>query len=619
MTKKQKKMLIRILCSFVLLVAAAIVEKLLPDALPQWGWLLVFLAPYLLIGYDVLKEAVESIFHGQMLDEHFLMMVATVGALCVGELEEAVAVMLFYQVGELFQSYAVGKSRKSISALMDIRPDYANIERDGKLEQVDPEEIQVGDIIVVKAGEKVPLDGVVMEGKTTLNTAALTGESLPRDAAEGDEIISGCVNISGLIRVRVTKPFSESTVSRILELVENASNKKTRTERFITRFARIYTPAVVGAAVLLAIVPPLVLHGNWSDWIYRALTFLVVSCPCALVISVPLSFFGGIGGASSKGILVKGSNYIEALAHCETVVFDKTGTLTEGSFQVTAVHPDAVDEKELLRLAAAAESYSDHPISLSLKAACHDSIDSKLVTNVHEIAGKGVQAEFEGHTLSVGNGKLMESLGIEEHKCHKVGTIVHVAMDGKYLGHIVISDVIKPDAAKAIADLKACGVQRTVMLTGDRREVAQNVAQQLKLDDVKAELMPQGKVEAVEELLKAKNPKSTLAFVGDGINDAPVLSRADIGIAMGALGSDAAIEAADVVLMDDQPSKIAEAIRISRKTMGIAMQNIVFALAVKAVILAVTAFGAGNMWWAVFADVGVSVIAILNAMRALRT
>ena len=619
MTKKQKKMLIRILCSFVLLVAAAIVEKLLPDALPQWGWLLVFLAPYLLIGYDVLKEAVESIFHGQMLDEHFLMMVATVGALCVGELEEAVAVMLFYQVGELFQSYAVGKSRKSISALMDIRPDYANIERDGKLEQVDPEEIQVGDIIVVKAGEKVPLDGVVMEGKTTLNTAALTGESLPRDAAEGDQIISGCVNISGLIRVRVTKPFSESTVSRILELVENASNKKTRTERFITRFARIYTPAVVGAAVLLAIVPPLVLHGNWSDWIYRALTFLVVSCPCALVISVPLSFFGGIGGASSKGILVKGSNYIEALAHCETVVFDKTGTLTEGSFQVTAVHPDAVDEKELLRLAAAAESYSDHPISLSLKAACHDSIDSELVTNVHEIAGKGVQAEFEGHTLSVGNGKLMESLGIEEHKCHKVGTIVHVAMDGKYLGHIVISDVIKPDAAKAIADLKACGVQRTVMLTGDRREVAQNVAQQLKLDDVKAELMPQGKVEAVEELLKAKSPKSTLAFVGDGINDAPVLSRADIGIAMGALGSDAAIEAADVVLMDDQPSKIAEAIRISRKTMGIAMQNIVFALAVKAVVLAVTAFGAGNMWWAVFADVGVSVIAILNAMRALRT
>ena len=619
MTKKQKKMLIRILCSFVLLVAAAIVEKLLPDALPQWGWLLVFLAPYLLIGYDVLKEAVESIFHGQMLDEHFLMMVATVGALCVGELEEAVAVMLFYQVGELFQSYAVGKSRKSISALMDIRPDYANIERDGKLEQVDPEEIQVGDIIVVKAGEKVPLDGVVMEGKTTLNTAALTGESLPRDAAEGDEIISGCVNISGLIHVRVTKPFSESTVSRILELVENASNKKTRTERFITRFARIYTPAVVGAAVLLAIVPPLVLHGNWNDWIYRALTFLVVSCPCALVISVPLSFFGGIGGASSKGILVKGSNYIEALAHCETVVFDKTGTLTEGSFQVTAVHPDAVDEKELLRLAAAAESYSDHPISLSLKAACHDSIDSKLVTNVHEIAGKGVQAEFEGHTLSVGNGKLMESLGIEEHKCHKVGTIVHVAMDGKYLGHIVISDVIKPDAAKAIANLKACGVQRTVMLTGDRREVAQNVAQQLKLDDVKAELMPQGKVEAVEELLKAKNPKSTLAFVGDGINDAPVLSRADIGIAMGALGSDAAIEAADVVLMDDQPSKIAEAIRISRKTMGIAMQNIVFALAVKAVVLAVTAFGAGNMWWAVFADVGVSVIAILNALRALRT
>ncbi len=619
MTKKQKKMLIRILCSFVLLVAAAIVEKLLPDALPQWGWLLVFLAPYLLIGYDVLKEAVESIFHGQMLDEHFLMMVATVGALCVGELEEAVAVMLFYQVGELFQSYAVGKSRKSISALMDIRPDYANIERDGKLEQVDPEEIQVGDIIVVKAGEKVPLDGVVMEGKTTLSTAALTGESLPRDAAEGDEIISGCVNISGLIRVRVTKPFSESTVSRILELVENASNKKTRTERFITRFARIYTPAVVGAAVLLAILPPLVLHGGWSDWIYRALTFLVVSCPCALVISVPLSFFGGIGGASSKGILVKGSNYIEALAHCETVVFDKTGTLTEGSFQVTAVHPDAVDEKELLRLAAAAESYSDHPISLSLKAACHDSIDSKLVTNVHEIAGKGVQAEFEGHTLSVGNGKLMESLGMEEHKCHKVGTIVHVAMDGKYLGHIVISDVIKPDAAKAIADLKACGVQRTVMLTGDRGEVAQNVVQQLKLDDVKAELMPQGKVEAVEELLKTKNPKSTLAFVGDGINDAPVLSRADIGIAMGALGSDAAIEAADVVLMDDQPSKIAEAIRISRKTMGIAMQNIVFALAVKAVVLAMTAFGAANMWWAVFADVGVSVIAILNAMRALRT
>ena len=619
MTKKQNKMLIRILCSFVLLVAAAIVEKLLPDALPQWGWLLVFLAPYLLIGYDVLKEAVESIFHGQMLDEHFLMMVATVGALCVGELEEAVAVMLFYQVGELFQSYAVGKSRKSISALMDIRPDYANIERDGKLEQVDPEEIQVGDIIVVKAGEKVPLDGVVMEGKTTLNTAALTGESLPRDAAEGDQIISGCVNISGLIRVRVTKPFSESTVSRILELVENASNKKTRTERFITRFARIYTPAVVGAAVLLAIVPPLVLHGNWSDWIYRALTFLVVSCPCALVISVPLSFFGGIGGASSKGILVKGSNYIEALAHCETVVFDKTGTLTEGSFQVTAVHPDAVDEKELLRLAAAAESYSDHPISLSLKAACHDSIDSKLVTNVHEIAGKGVQAEFEGHTLSVGNGKLMESLGIEEHKCHKVGTIVHVAMDGKYLGHIVISDVIKPDAAKAIADLKACGVQRTVMLTGDRREVAQNVAQQLKLDDVKAELMPQGKVEAVEELLKAKSPKSTLAFVGDGINDAPVLARADLGAAMGGIGSDAAIEAADIVLMDDDPRKLSLAMRISRKTMRLVWENIVFALAVKAVCLVLGALGIANMWVAIFADVGVMVLCVLNAARALNT
>ena len=621
MTKKQKKMLIRILCSFVLLVAAAIVEKLLPDALPQWGWLLVFLAPYLLIGYDVLKEAVESIFHGQMLDEHFLMMVATVGALCVGELEEAVAVMLFYQVGELFQSYAVGKSRKSISALMDIRPDYANIERDGKLEQVDPEEIQVGDIIVVKAGEKVPLDGVVMEGKTTLNTAALTGESLPRDAAEGDEIISGCVNISGLIRVRVTKPFSESTVSRILELVENSSSHKSKSENFISKFARVYTPAVCAAALALAVLPPVVrllagLDGDWGTWLYRALSFLVVSCPCALVISIPLSFFAGLGGASHEGVLIKGSNYLETLSKTKVVVFDKTGTLTQGVFDVTGVHHNSLPREKVLEYAALAECASSHPISRSLQRAYGGHIDRDRVTDIREFSGNGVVARVDGVTVAVGNDKLMDKLGIAWHDCHSVGTIIHLALDGQYAGHIVISDVEKPHAKDAIAALKRIGVEKTVMLTGDRAKVADHVAQDLGVDEVHSELLPADKVSQVERLLSRAGGK--LAFVGDGINDAPVLSRADIGIAMGAMGSDAAIEAADVVLMDDDPLKIAKAIRISRKCIRIVYENIAFALIVKALCLLLVAVGTANMWAAIFGDVGVMVIAVLNAIRALR-
>ena len=609
MSRKQKRTLIRILVSLALLVTAAL--------LPVEGWLrlAVFLIPYALIGWDVLWEAISSIFRGQMLDENFLMGIATVGAFFVGDYAEAVAVMLFYQVGELFQSYAVGKSRKSIAALMDIRPDYANIERDGELMQVDPDEVQVGDEIVIKAGEKVPLDGVIVEGHSALNTVALTGEALPRDVAVGDEISSGCVNTSGLLRVRVTKPFGESTVAKILDLVENASSKKARTENFITRFARIYTPAVVGAAVLLAVIPPLLFHGQWSDWIYRALTFLVISCPCALVISVPLSFFGGIGGASKKGVLVKGSNYLESLASCDTVVFDKTGTLTEGAFRVTAVHPEGVSERELTRLAAAAESWSDHPIAQSLRSACEESIDRAQVGGVEEIAGEGVKADFEGETIWAGNAKLMARIGVAAPACENVGTIVHVARKGQYLGHIVISDVVKKDAKQAIDALKAAGVRRTVMLTGDRAEVARSVAQQLGIDQVRAELMPGDKVTAVEALLGGKGK---LAFVGDGINDAPVLSRADIGIAMGALGSDAAIEAADVVLMDDNPLKIATAMRIARKTMRIVMQNIVFALGIKAVMLVLGATGYANMWLAVFADVGVAVLAILNAMRALR-
>ena len=610
MTKKQKRTLIRILVSLALLIVAA----LLP--LQGWARLAVFLVPYALIGWDVLWEAVTSLFRGQMLDENFLMGIATVGALFVGEYAEAVAVMLFYQVGELFQSYAVGKSRKSIAALMDIRPDYANMERDGELIQVDPDEVQVGDEIVIKAGEKVPLDGVIVAGRSALNTVALTGETLPRDVGVGDEIASGCVNTSGLLRVRVTKRFGESTVAKILDLVENASSKKAQTENFITRFARVYTPAVVGAAVLLAVVPPLFFHGQWSDWGYRALTFLVISCPCALVISVPLSFFGGIGGASKKGVLVKGSNYLESLASCDTVVFDKTGTLTEGAFRVTAVHPEAdIGEKELTRLAAAAESWSDHPIAQSLRSACSEPIDRAQVSGVEEIAGEGVKADFEGETVWAGNDKLMARIDIAAPTCPSIGTIVHVARKGRYLGHIVISDVIKKDAKRAVDALKGAGVRRTVMLTGDRSEVANSVAQQLGIDQARAELMPGDKVTVVEALTDGRGK---LAFVGDGINDAPVLARADIGIAMGALGSDAAIEAADVVLMDDNPLKIATAMRIARKTKRIVMQNIVFALGVKAAVLVLGATGHANMWLAVFADVGVAVLAILNAMRALR-
>lgn len=613
MSKKQKKTLMRILISLVLLIAASL--------LPLDGWLrlAVFLVPYAVIGWDVLYEAITSIFRGQMLDENFLMGIATVGAFFVGDYAEGVAVMLFYQVGELFQSYAVGKSRRSIAELMDIRPDYANIEQDGELIQVDPEEVAVGTEIVIKAGEKVPLDGVITEGASTLNTAALTGESLPREVNVGDEIASGCINGSGLIRVRTTKPFGESTVAKILDLVENASSKKARMENFITRFARIYTPAVVGAALLLAIIPPLFFHGQWNDWIYRGLTFLVISCPCALVISVPLSFFGGIGGASKKGILIKGSNYLESLASCDTVVFDKTGTLTEGSFRVTALYPQGISQEELLCSAAAAECWSDHPIAQSLRNACKTDIDRTEVTDVREIAGEGVQAVYDGHTLYAGNDKLMARIGIAPMVLNAAGTVVHIAREQEYLGCIVISDCIKSGAKQAISALRSAGVRRTVMLTGDRESVAHSVAADLGIDQVQAELMPGDKVDAVEQLLAAQPSNSKLAFVGDGINDAPVLSRADIGIAMGALGSDAAIEAADIVLMDDDPNKIVVAKRIARKTMRIVKQNIVFALGVKVIVLILGAIGHANMWLAVFADVGVAVLAILNAMRALNT
>lgn len=547
------------------------------------------------------------------------MSIATVGAFFTGDFPEAVVVMLFYQVGELFQSYAVGRSRRSIASLMDIRPDYANIERDGKLIQVDPEEVSVGDQIVIKAGERIPLDGVVLEGASAVNTAALTGESLPREVVPGDDVISGCINQSGLLRVRVTKAFGESTVSKILDLVENSSAKKAKAENFITRFSRYYTPCVVIGAFLLAVLPPLILGGGWPDWIHRALIFLVISCPCALVISVPLSFFGGIGGASRNGILVKGGNYLETLANSEIVVFDKTGTLTRGVFNVTAIHPDKISESDLLEIAALAESYSDHPISRSLKEAYAMTIDNTRVTGVEELSGRGVRAKIDGKDVSVGNDKLMEEIGVEWHPCHHIGTTVHVAVGGSYAGHIVISDEIKEDAAAAIAALKQAGVRKTVMLTGDAKPVGESVAEELGLDQVYAELLPAGKVDRVEALLNEKSKKGKLAFVGDGINDAPVLSRADIGIAMGAMGSDAAIEAADIVLMDDKPSKIAEAIRISRKTLRIVRQNIIFALAVKLLILVLGAFGFANMWEAVFADVGVSVLAILNAMRALRT
>ena len=613
MSKKQKRVLIRIIASAVLFLAAM--------CIPAEGLirLLLFLVPYAVIGWGVLWRAVRNIAHGQIFDENFLMGIATVGAFFLGEYPEGVAVMLFYQVGELFQSYAVGRSRKSITALMDIRPDYANIEVDGELKQVDPEEIAVGDTIVVKAGEKVPLDGVVLEGFSSLNTSDLTGESLPRDVQPGDAVISGCINQSGLLRVQVSRAFGESTVSKILDLVENSSSKKARSENFITKFARYYTPVVVICAALLAVLPPLILGGGWSDWIQRALIFLVISCPCALVISVPLSFFGGIGGASKCGILVKGSNYLEALAQTELIVFDKTGTLTHGTFRVTAVHPNEISKEQLLEFAALAESYSDHPISLSLKAAYRQQLDTSRVSNTEELSGRGVRAVVDGRAVHAGNDKLMNEINVSWHNCHHTGTIVHVAVDNRYAGHIVISDEVKADAAEAIRALKEQGVRKTVMLTGDAKAVGEQVAQQLNLDTVYTELLPADKVEQVEKLLGEKTPRGKLAFVGDGINDAPVLSRADIGIAMGALGSDAAIEAADVVLMDDKPSKIAIAMQISKKTLRIVHQNIVFALGVKLLVLLLGAFGMANMWEAVFADVGVSIIAILNATRALKT
>lgn len=613
MSKKQKKTLVRIILSAVLLVAAALIPV---DGIVK---LVLFLIPYAVIGWDVLWKAIRNIAHGQVFDENFLMAIATVGAFALGEYPEGVAVMLFYQVGELFQSYAVGRSRQSIAALMDIRPDYANIEQDGKLVQVDPEDVAVGDTIVIKAGEKIPLDGVVLEGSSAVDTAALTGESLPRDVDPGDDVVSGCINQSGLLKVRVTKVFGESTVAKILDLVENSSSKKARAENFITRFARYYTPVVVIGAVLLAVLPPLLFGGDWSDWLQRALIFLVISCPCALVISVPLSFFGGIGGASKQGILVKGSNYLEALAKTETVVFDKTGTLTKGTFQVTAVHPDRISEGELLELAALAESYSEHPISRSLREAYQKPVDASRVTDVEEISGHGVRAKVDGHDVYAGNGKWMDRIGASWRNCHRTGTVVHVAVDGEYAGHIVISDAVKPDAAAAIEALKREGVKKTVMLTGDVKAVGEAVAREIGIDEVHAELLPGDKVDQVERLLKNTSGKGKLAFVGDGINDAPVLSRADIGIAMGGLGSDAAIEAADIVLMDDKPSKLAVAVRISRKTLRIVRQNIVFALGIKLLFLALGAFGMANMWEAVFADVGVSVLAILNASRALRT
>ena len=643
MSKKQKRMLRRILVSAALFVLISLLHLLpdimLPGPVPflsssrvtEGGeaafflsvsppvFLILYLIPYLIIGWDVLWRAVRNIAHGQVFDENFLMALATVGALAIGEYPEAVFVMLFYQVGELFQSYAVDQSRKSITALMDIRPDYANIEGpDGQLEQVDPEDVAVGDTIVIKAGERIPLDGVVLEGSSTVDTAALTGESLPRQVESGDDVISGCVNLSGLLKVQVTKAFEESTVAKILDLVENSASKKAKAENFITKFARYYTPIVVLAAVALAFLPPLLTSIQWVDSIQRALNFLVVSCPCALVISVPLSFFGGIGGASKDGILVKGGNYLEVLARTEIVVFDKTGTLTRGVFNVTAIHPDHCDQGQLLELAALAECWSDHPISRSLKEAYGREIDAARVSSVEEVAGRGVKAVVDGHTICAGNDKLMEDIGVSWHPCHRVGTTVHVASDGVYLGHIVISDEVKPDAKEAVAALKAAGVRKTVMLTGDAQAVGEDVAKQLGLDEVHTQLLPADKVERVEDLLKEVSPKGALAFVGDGINDAPVLSRADIGIAMGGLGSDAAIEAADIVLMDDKPSKIAHAIRIARRTLAIVRQNIVFALAVKLLVLVLSAVGLVSMWAAVFADVGVSVIAILNAMRALK-
>ena len=622
MTKKQKKMLIRILITAAMLVALYII--------PVTGWLrlALYLTAYLVIGYDILKKAGQGIVNGRVFDENFLMAVATVGAFALaiyeksGDYNEAIAVMLFYQIGELFQSYAVGKSRKNISALMDIRPDYANIEQDGQLVQVDPDEVAIGTVIVVQPGEKVPIDGVVTEGSSTLNTSALTGESLPRDAREGDEVISGCINMTGVLKIRTTKAFGESTVSKILELVENSSSRKSRSEDFIAKFARIYTPVVCYSALALAIIPPVIrlvggMDGQWEQWIYRALTFLVTSCPCALVVSIPLSFFAGIGGASHEGILIKGSNYLETLSQVKTVVFDKTGTLTKGVFEVTAVHHSDMDEQKLLEYAALAECASSHPISKSLQKAYGKAIDRSRVTDIQESSGHGVTAQVDGIPVAAGNDKLMRRLGLEPIPCHSVGTIIHLAVDGTYAGHIVISDTVKEHSREAIRKLKAAGVKQTVMLTGDARQVAEAVAAELGVDQVYSELLPADKVTKVEELLEHKAPKEKLAFVGDGINDAPVLSRADIGIAMGAMGSDAAIEAADVVLMDDDPLKIAKAIRISRKCIRIVYQNIAFALLVKFACMALGAVGIANMWLAIFADVGVMVLAVLNAIRAL--
>ena len=623
MNKKQRTMLVRIIVAAVLLIAL--------NFIPITGWLrfLLYLVPYLVIGYDILLKAGKGIRNRQVFDENFLMAVATVGAIALALLErsgdytEAIAVMLFYQVGEWFQSYAVGKSRRNISELMDIRPDYANVERDGKLEKVDPDEVEIGTVIVVQPGEKVPIDGTVIQGSSSLNTSALTGESLPRDAKEGDEVISGCINMTGVLKIRTTKEFGESTVSKILDLVENASSRKSRSEDFISKFARIYTPAVCYAALALAILPPLIrmaalgLPADWGTWIYRALTFLVISCPCALVISIPLSFFAGIGGASNAGVLVKGSNYLETLSQTKIVVFDKTGTLTQGVFEVNGIHHNELEDAKLVEYAALAESASSHPISKSLQKAYGKEIDRSRVEDIREISGNGVIARVDGVEVAAGNDKLMERLGIPYKNCHSVGTIIHMALDGKYAGHIVISDVVKPHSREAIQALKASGVRRTVMLTGDTHKVAEQVAGELVIDEVYSELLPADKVEKVEELLKNRSEKEKLAFVGDGINDAPVLGRADIGIAMGAMGSDAAIEAADVVLMDDDPMKIAKAIRISRKCLRIVYQNIVFAIGIKLICLALGAVGIANMWLAIFADVGVMILAVLNAIRAL--
>lgn len=617
MTRRQSKTLRRILAAAVLYALLFFLPE--EDALPGGLWLraALYLVPYAIVGWDVLWKALRNIRAGQVFDENFLMGVATLGAFGAGEYPEAVAVMLFYQVGELFQGVAVGRSRQSIAALMDIRPDYANVERGGALVQVDPEDVKIGDTIVVKAGEKIPLDGIVTEGSSSVDTAALTGESLPRDVGPGSEVISGCVNLNGLLHVQVQKEFGDSTVAKILDLVENSSSKKAKAEHFITRFARYYTPAVVFAALALAVVPSLI-TGQWGVWVQRALTFLVVSCPCALVISVPLTFFGGIGGASKKGILVKGGNYLEAMADAGIVVFDKTGTLTKGNFVVSQVFPEQLSREELLELAALAEGYSDHPISRSLKAAYGREIDLSRLGPVEEVPGHGVQAVVDGKTVLAGNEKLLAKHGVACPPCDCVGTVIHVAADGVYAGHVVISDEVKPDAARAIAGLHAMGVRKTVMLTGDRRAVGERVAQTLGLDEVHTELLPEDKVAQVEELLRHKQGKEKLLFVGDGVNDAPVLSRSDVGVAMGALGSDAAIEAADVVLMDDAPSKLPEAIRLAKKTVRIVRQNIVFSLAVKAAVLALTTVGIATMWWAVFADVGVMVLAVLNATRMLR-